>query len=245
VIAQITIVDIAASVAIPFVLRPSGAAHAALGTAMTGVCGLAAFLLSRSLRAIPRVKTLRKEGKRRQWAIDLRVALIALFILAWVAQSTGASLLIAGFGAGLMVAAIGGPKRLSTEVLGIAGGFFVPLFFVVLGARIELRGIVEDPEMIALTGLLVVLTVGVHALASSFMGQRLANGLVASAQLGVPAAIAALGLSEQVLSPVQAEAIVAAAMVTIVICGAGAARIARRPQGGGSVEQAMVAGVGD
>ncbi len=41
-----------------------------------------------------------------------------------------------------MVASIGGPKRLSNEVLGIAGGFFIPLFFVVLGARLDLRGLV-------------------------------------------------------------------------------------------------------
>ncbi len=101
---------------------------------VTAACVGLAFLLSRLLRDSAWVPRLREEGKRRNWALDLRVALIALFTLAWVAQRTGASVLIAGFGAGLMVAAIGGPKRLSTQVLGIAGGFFVPLFFVVLGA---------------------------------------------------------------------------------------------------------------
>jgi len=44
--------------------------------------------------------------------------------------------------------AIGGPKRLSTEVLGVAGGFFVPLFFVVLGARLDLRGVFAHPDML-------------------------------------------------------------------------------------------------
>lgn len=65
--------------------------------------------------------------------LDLRIALIILFGLSWIAEQTGASLLIAGFGAGLMVAAIGGPKRLSHEVLGVAGGFFVPLSSSFLG----------------------------------------------------------------------------------------------------------------
>jgi Sodium/hydrogen exchanger family len=89
-------------------------------------------------------------GKRRRWALDLRLALIVLCGLGWIAQRSGASLLIAGFGAGLMVAAVGGPKRLSTEVLGVAGGFFLPPFFVFLGAQIGLRGVIQHPAMIGL-----------------------------------------------------------------------------------------------
>ena len=48
---------------------------------------------------------------------------------------------MAGFGVGLVVAAIGGPKRLSREVLGLGQAFLVPLFFVLLGARIDLRAL--------------------------------------------------------------------------------------------------------
>ena len=162
-IAQVTVADIAATVAIPFVLRPDRALHTVIGTVATAGCVFAVFIVSRLLRARPSVQALRKQGKRRHWAIDLRVALIALFALAWVAERTGTSILIAGFGAGLMVAAIGGPKRLSHEVLGIAGGFFIPLFFVTLGARLQLRGVVEHPAILLLTILLVAFTVVVHA----------------------------------------------------------------------------------
>ena len=59
-------------------------------------------------------------------------------------------------------------------------------------------------------------------------GKRPAAGVLASAQLGVPSAMAALGLSEHVLSDTQAAAIVTAAMVTVVIAGAGAAALSRR-----------------
>jgi Kef-type K+ transport system membrane component KefB len=195
---------------------------------ITAASVLAIFVASRLLRGRGWVDKLRHEGKHRHWAIDLRVALVALFALAWVAQSTGASILIAGFGAGLMLAATGGPERLSTEVLGIAGGFFVPLFFVLLGASLQLRGVVTHPSILALTVLLVVLAVAVHAIAGLATGQRVATGVLASAQLGVPSAMAALGLSEHVLSDTQAAAIVTAAMVTVVIAGAGAAALSRR-----------------
>jgi Kef-type K+ transport system membrane component KefB len=188
---------------------------------------IVAFGAARLLRGVPVVHTLRKQGKKRHWAIDLRVSLIVLFVLAWVAQRTGASVLIAGFGAGLMVAAIGGPKRLSTEVLGIAGGFFVPLFFVVLGARVQLRGIVEHPALLGLTAALVAGAVIAHVIGSRLTKQRLAGGLVASAQLGVPSAIVALGLTEHVISADQGAAIITAALVTIGVCSLGAAKLAQ------------------
>jgi Kef-type K+ transport system membrane component KefB len=227
-IAQVTVADVAATIAIPFVLRPGKAGSVVAGTALIAASVIALFVAGRWLAGAPAIRVLRKQGKRRRWALDLRVALIILFGLAWVAQRTGTSLLIAGFGAGLMVAAIGGPKRLSTEVLGVAGGFFIPLFFVVLGARIDLRGVFQDPAMIGLAFALIGLTVAVHLLAAAAARQRPASGLVASAQLGVPSAIAALGLSQHVISSTEAAAIVAAAMVSLAVCALGVARLERR-----------------
>ena len=162
--------------------------------------------------------------------LDLRIALIILFGLSWIAEQTGASLLIAGFGAGLMVAALGGPKRLSTEVLGVAGGFFVPLFFVVLGATVDLRGLADDPALIGLALALAGLTAAVHLLAARATRQPPAAGLLASAQLGVPAAIVALGLPEHVITPTQGAAIVTASMISLAVCSVGAAALTPRAQ---------------
>ena len=58
--------------------------------------------------------------------VHLRLALAVLFGLAWIARQSGTSVLLGGFAMGLVVAAIGGPKRLSTQVRGVAEGFFVP-----------------------------------------------------------------------------------------------------------------------
>jgi Kef-type K+ transport system membrane component KefB len=126
-----------------------------------------------------------------------------------------------------MVAVIGGPKRLSTEVLGVAGGFFVPLFFVVLGARIDLRDVAGHPAMIGLALALAFLTAAVHLVAAAATHQRLATGLIASAQLGVPAAVAALGLNERVITPAQAGAIVAASLMSLAVCAAGTIMLER------------------
>jgi Kef-type K+ transport system membrane component KefB len=222
VMAQVTVADIGATVAVPLVLAPERAWRVVAGSAIVAACVVAMLIAARHLRHMAAVQDLRRLGKQRAWAVDLRLALIVLFGLAWLTERSGASLLIAGFGAGLMVASIGGPKRLSNEVLGIAGGFFIPLFFVVLGARLDLRGLFSDPALIALAGALAAVNVLVHLIAAGIVRQPPAAGLVASAQLGVPAAIVALGLPEHVLTAGQAAAIIVAALLSIVACSVGA-----------------------
>lgn len=223
--AQVTVADIGAMVTVPLVLAPGRAGRIVVGSAIVAASTVALLVLARHIRHRDEVHALRQLGKRRGWAVDLRLALIVLFGLAWLTERSGASLLIAGFGAGLMVAAIGGPERLSNEVLGIAGGFFIPLFFVVLGARLDVRGLFSDPAPIELAGALVALNVVVHLLAGRIVRQPRAASLVASAQLGVPAALVALGLPQHVITPPQAAAIVLAALLSIVACAVGAAML--------------------
>ena len=227
VVAWVTVIDILATVAIPFVLRPSHAAHTALGTLLVALCVTAVFAAGTLLRKLDAVQAMRRLGKKRRWAFDLRVALVVLIGLCWLAQKAGASLLIAGFGTGLVVAAIGGPKRLGTEVLGIGQGFFIPLFFVVLGARLNLRALVHSTSAIELALALAVLNVAVHVLAGKLARQPWTSGLLTCAQLGVPAAVIALGLPARVVTPAQAAAIFSASLVSIGVCSTGAWLVAR------------------
>ncbi len=225
--AWITIADVLATVAIPLAIVPARAAHAALGALIIAALVAVVFLVAHKLHRAPWVKRIRKEGKRRQWAIDLRVAVIVLFSLSYVAQEVGASLLIAGFGTGLVAGALGGPKRLSQEVLGLSQGFLVPLFFVLLGAKLDLRALADSHQAVILACLLAGLTILVHVLVSVLIRAPPSVGLLASAQMGVPAAVIALGLPAHALDQAQASAIFCAALVSIGACAAGAAILRR------------------
>jgi len=232
VMAQVALADIAAIVALPLVLQPSRALNAALGGVLVAVCVLLLFGLTRLLNPRPWVQQVRRWSKKRGWALDLRLSLLVLFGLAWVAERGGTSVLIAGFSVGLLVAAIGGPKRLSRQVAGVAQGFMVPLFFVVLGARIDLRALGQHPNLIALAALLVAFNIAVHALAAWLTRQPLGAGLSATAQLGVPAAVVTLGLERHILTTGEGSAIVAAALVSLALTAAGVTLLGRPPDCG-------------
>jgi Kef-type K+ transport system membrane component KefB len=225
VMAQVTIADVVTILSVPIVLQPRRTGDAVIGAALVTVAVLMLLGLARLLAGHRWVDHVRRMSKRRNWALDLRLSLLVLFLLAWIAQKSGTSVLIAGFGAGVTVALIGGPKRLSTQMRGVADGFFIPLYFVILGAQLDLSGLVSDPTMLALTGALATLNVAIHLAAVALVRRPLSAGLTASAQLGVPAAVASLGLSEGVLSSTVATAIVAAAVISLGVCTVGVERL--------------------
>jgi Kef-type K+ transport system membrane component KefB len=229
--AWITVADIGATIAIPLAISPSRAPHAALGALIVAALVACVFLVTHLLRGVSEVKHVRKESKQRGWAIDLRLAVLVLVTLAFVAQKVGASLLIAGFGTGLVVGWLGGPKRLSRQVLGLGQGFLIPLFFVLLGAKLDLRSL-RSGHAIALAVVLTLSAIAVHVLVSRAIKTPAAVGLLATAQVGVPAAVIALGLPAHAIDQGQASAIFCGALVSIGVCSAGAAILRRRQPAG-------------
>jgi Kef-type K+ transport system membrane component KefB len=231
-VAWTTIADGGATVAIPLTLVPSRAGHAALGALIVAACVAALIVVLVTVRHLPLIHKVRHESRKRGWAIDLRLAVTALVGLSYVAVKVGASLLVAGFGVGLVVGALGGPKRLSQEVLGLGQGFFIPVFFVLLGAKLDLRALGDSAKAVELAVLLAVLTITVHLVASRAIRTPLSIGLLASAQMGVPAAVIALGLPLHAIDQAQASAIFCSALVCIVACAAGAAILRRSDRAG-------------
>src|SRR6202012_2574815 len=89
VIAQVTIADGVTIVSVPIVLQPTRPGHALLGGTLVAL--LAALLVAgaRALAGRAWVARARALSKSRHWALDLRFALLALFLLAWLGEGGG------------------------------------------------------------------------------------------------------------------------------------------------------------
>jgi Kef-type K+ transport system membrane component KefB len=230
--AWIALADIATIIGLPIVFAAGQVARVITGGVIVTACAVATFFALRFLHGVPVVHALRRDSKHRGWAVDLRISLLVLFVLAWIAERFSVSVLVAGFSAGAILAFLGEPRRVAWQLIGVGEGFFIPLFFVSLGARLQFRGLFDQPRNLVLLGLLVIAIGAVHVVVAVTIRVPVAIGLLASAQLGVPAAVASLALQRNYLQPGAAAAVITAAVLSLGMSAVGAARLRPGARGG-------------
>ena len=229
-IAWVAIADSVTVVIMPLTLAKSGNPFEAIGGDVAIIAvGVIALVAASRARRVAQVHEMRNESLQRGWAWQVRISLVLLLGLSAIAQETGASTLVAGFLAGMILVRLHESDRLVVQFSGVANGFFVPLFFVLLGAELNLRALITSPSRILLAVGLGLATVVPHLIAARVAGHEryLATGLAASAQLGMPAAAASLGLSTGLLSPAEAAALVAGGCLTLIPATMGSLLLAR------------------
>ncbi|MEZ0051379.1 Kef-type K+ transport system membrane component KefB [Mycobacterium sp. MAA66] len=227
--AQIAIADASSIVLLPLAINPAGAPRAALGALAIAACAAVLFVALRYVNQRGWLKRFHKYSQKRDLALELRISLIALFGLAAVAKSTHVSIMLAGFALGLVLSAVGEPRRLARQLFGITEGFFAPLFFVWLGASLHVRELGQDPKYIVLGVVLGLGAILAHCSGRAF-GQPLSLGVLASAQLGVPVAAATLGTQMHLLGSGEPSALILGALLTVGATSV-AGTIAKRGQG--------------
>lgn len=225
-VAHVAVADVAAIVLLPLAEQPSHAGHAAVGLLAVAGAACAVFVLERELRTRGLQHRLHRLSRRRNLGLELREQLIIVFGLAGLAEAVGVTVMVAGFAAGLILAAQGEPRRLARQLFAVADGFLGPVFLVWLGASLDLGELVRHPRTIVLAALLAVAGIAVHA-AARLLGQPLPLALLAGAQLGVPVAAVTIGERGHLLGPGEGGAILAAALVSLAVTAWAAARAGR------------------
>lgn len=223
-IAQVTIADLVSSISLPFLMQSKDGVKAVLGALVVGVCALALYLFLKIADRRGWIRTVHEISKRLDLGLELRISLGVLLLVSAISIHFQSSVLIAGFGIGVVLASVGVPRRLARQLFGISDGFFAPLFFILLGASIDLRATFHNWKTILLV---LIMTLGaflIHLSAISF-GQRPREAIASVAQLGIPAAVVTLGSANGVLTPGQSGAIMFSAVVTLLMASLALKRI--------------------
>ena len=223
---QIAVADAMCIVLLPLAIDPAHVGRAALGAAVVLAAGGVLFLLLRAVERSGVRERVHRVSEDRQFAVELRVSLAALFAMAALAVSVHVSLMLAGFVAGLTVSAVGEPRRVARQLFAVTEGFFGPLFFVWLGAGLQLRDLAHHPSMIGL-GVCLGLGAAVAHLVPVALRQPAPYAMLATAQLGVPVAATTIGGQLGLLRPGEGAALILGALVTLVVTVGGGALAAR------------------
>ncbi len=228
---QVAIADAVCIVALPLAIDPGHAGRAALGALAVIACSAILYVWLSYLERSGIRQRLHRVSEDRKFALEMRINLVILFALAALAVATHVSVLLAGFSFGLVVSAVGQPRRLARQLFALSEGFLGPLFFVWLGASLDIRELAHHPSFILLGVVLGAAAVAVH-LAMRVTGQPMAYGGLAAAQLGVPVAAATVGSQLHLLAPGESAALILGALITVgaaVGSGAWAARAPATP----------------
>jgi Kef-type K+ transport system membrane component KefB len=228
---QIAVADALCIVLLPLVIDTAHVVRAALGAATVIAAGVVLFFLLRWVERSGLRNRVHDLSEERGFAVELRVSLAAMFAMAALAVATHVSLMLAGFVSGLVVAAVGEPRRVAKQLFAVTEGFFGPLFFVWLGATLQLRNLVDHPSMLVL-GVCLGAGAALAHLAAVVLRQPAPYAMLASAQLGVPVAAATVGSQLGLLEPGEGAALVLGALVALAVTVSGGSLAARsRPRG--------------
>jgi len=224
----VALADAATIVALPLALNPGHLWQSLVGSVVVAAVACGSFFLLRAFSRSEIGDGYRRMSKARDWALDLRMSIVLVLGLSALAIYFGVSILVAGFAAGAAVMFLDPPGRYTNQLVGVAEGYVVPPFFVILGARLNIGTLVGSVQNIELMLLLVAAAVLTHLVVARLIRLPMASGLTAAAQMGLPAALVSLGLTNHTMEPGQGAAIMAAAMIMVISCSIGAALLARR-----------------
>ena len=224
---QVAIADTVCIVALPLAIDPKHAGRAALGTLAVLACAAVLFVVLGYLERSGLRKRVHNVSEDRKFALELRINLMILFALAALAVRTHVSIMLAGFSFGVAMAAVGEPRRLARQLFALSDGFLGPLFFIWLGASLDLRALGRHSSFIVLGVLLGAAAVAAHGL-MRLTGQPIRVGALAAAQLGVPVAAATVGA--QLLEPGEAPALLLGALLTVAVAVVSSGLLARTAQ---------------
>jgi Kef-type K+ transport system membrane component KefB len=214
-ITQVTIADTIAFVILPFFTQKNDQVQATLGALIVLAAAIAIYFALSFAKSKKWLITTHAKSKADHLGLELRISMGLLLLVAALAIHFHASVMIAGFTLGVALASVGVPHRLARQLFAVSDGFFAPIYFVWLGAWINIRQTFHSGDAILLAILLCTGALIAHS-PSILFGQPKRNIFLTSAQLGIPAAAVTLGTSNGVLTSAQAGAIMMSALVTIL-----------------------------
>lgn len=158
--------------------------------------------------------------------LEVRLAFALVLALGALSETLGFHAIIGGFIAGLVLAEVT-PRAslLERKLEGFGYGFFVPLFFILMGAQVDLPAVLATSEGAMQVALLIGVGLASKAVGVTGMGlllgmgwrTSLGLGMVHGARMSLVLAGAQIALTEGVIGPPTFSALVLLAVVSALL----------------------------
>ena len=159
--------------------------------------------------------------------LPIRIAVLLVALLVWVASELGLDILLGAFVAGLVVRLANKGENahvIEQKLSSVAFGVFVPIFFVVSGMGFDVEAFVDKPLTLLRVPLFLALFLVIRGLPVLLLYRKdvprwdLAPlALLSATALPLVVAITEIGLDTHRMKPENAVALVGAAMLSVLI----------------------------
>ena len=189
---------------------------------------VAALLLTAAPRLVGerRLRALVKQGQRATAQTTLRWSIVLLIVLLTLAAQFGLDVVLGAVLAGLVLRRwtqrMGvDVKPLEDKLDAVGYGVFIPVFFVSSGMSLDIRSIAANPARLVVFAVLLLVVRGlpsllVYARVLPFR-ERLEMTFITATTMPLLIALAAIGLSDGVMLPSNAAALVGAGVVSVLV----------------------------
>lgn len=154
--------------------------------------------------------------------IGVRASFMLMFVFVALADGLGIEVILGAFLAGAVVSLLAGPAgpRVRDKLDAIGFGFFIPVFFIMVGVRFDLAAISGSSQALLLIPVLLVALYGLKVVPGllwvRYFGWKraIAGGVLTSARISLMIAAAEIGLRLGVISEAINSTIILLAIVT-------------------------------
>lgn len=195
---------------------------------LIGLLFVAFFFTYRFGALLNRMKAVRRTIEDLSHAtaqIKVRAAFTMMLVFVGLAEVLGTEVILGAFLAGAIVSLLRTPDdaELFHQLDAMGFGFFIPIFFVMVGVELDLPSLFSSPKTLLLVPVLFVAAIVVKSLPALVFRlafswrESLAAGALLSARLSLIIAAAAIGSELKIISGPVNAAIVLVAILTVTI----------------------------
>jgi Kef-type K+ transport system membrane component KefB len=157
--------------------------------------------------------------------IKVRAAFTIMLIFVALSESIGTEVILGAFLAGAIVSLLKRPEDsdLENQLNVIGFGFFIPIFFIMVGVDFNLAALADSPQALVLAPLLILAALVVKFIPGLIFNlayswrDALGAGTILSARLSLIIAASAIGLRLGIISESVNSAIVLVSLITVSI----------------------------
>lgn len=191
-----------------------------------GLLFLAFFLFQRILGQFFRIRGVRalvEELSQVTVQIKVRGAIAILLTFVVLAGFLGVEIILGAFLAGMIISLLKAPEDvdLINKLEAFGFGFFIPVFFILVGVNLDLRALYDSPQSLLALPVLLVIALVVKTIPALLFRrilswrETLAGAALLNVHLSLEIAVAVIGVRSGLLSPAANVEIILFAVLTV------------------------------